>query len=692
MQHIVPLLFMFCCFPEGWGQQSVPDSLQSNIVLKHRVKEGNVLLRWGAKDNLTWKLGTENGYVLERYTLERDGKPVLNEEAQILAGGPIRPKPLPDWQNMVENNDMGAILAQAIYGESFSTDSDEDDLFMRVVNQSEELEQRFAFSMFAADQDFEVAQYAGLGFVDTETKSNEKYLYFIKLAHVPEKLSNVGNGVLVDPANETVLPKPYDFAVYYYNNSFVLIWEYDGLLDFYTTYDLEKSEDGTNFHKVNDVPITKLAVTKVSGISYTDSIPEYGKKYWYRVSGRTLFNETGPSSDTTSVIAFKELLAIPQFTTKKILSEKEVALQWDFPKDESWKLKGFDVLRAPKAIGPYKEVAKSLDKQVRHFQYDGLETINYFKVRAHGIAGDYQDSSPAMIQPVDSIPPTKPQGLSGTVDTLGVVRLSWKPNSELDLKGYTVLRADRKTQEFTRLTKREIKENNFLDTIAIDNYSGKVYYQIMASDLRYNESIPSNILVLDRPSQVPPTSPVFKEFEVLGDTIKLEWIGSSSKNLVKQVIYRNNPARKDGLWHVVLETNNTSVNHFMDVKTEPNTVYNYIITAVNREGRESKPSPVVSITTPPILLKPKIKGLFARVNRELKTITLSWRSNHPGLLEVQLFKKENEGDYRLYKTLEPSINEYVDTKLTPNSNYGYGIKAIFTDGSTSQWTETEVTY
>ncbi|WP_437395122.1 fibronectin type III domain-containing protein [Flagellimonas lutimaris] len=686
---VVFILFVFF----GWSQDETLDSIQSpKLVVKGFAKKDAIYLRWGVDDKWAWKYGNEYGYRVERVTIFREGSPLETPERVLLTTDPIKPKPLLEWEPLIKTNDMAAVAAQAIYGESFSVNDESENLFMKVVNQSSELEQRFGFSMFAVDQDFVAAQYAGLGYVDEEVKQGERYLYNIKPATPQEILKIDESGILIAPTIEQSLPKPYDFAGYYYNNAFVLIWEYDGLLDFYTAYDLEKSEDGKIFSKVNDAPITKLAITKSSGISFTDSIPVYGKKYWYRVKGRTLFNETGPHSDTTSVIAFKELLAIPQFTTNNILSEKEVALQWGFPKDEAWKLTGFDVLRAPKAIGPYKEVATALDKQTRSFQYNGLETINYFKVRAHGIAGDHQDSSPAMIQPVDSIPPDKPVGLQGKVDTLGVVRLSWDPNTEMDLKGYTVLRADRDNQEFTRLTRKEMSETNFQDSINIKNFASKVYYRIIASDLRYNESQPSDTLVLQRPSRVPPTSPVFTEYELLDDTILLKWTRSSSDKLVKQIIYRKDPRSDNGLWENVYETEDVSITAFKDVKTEPNTTYSYTITAMNTAGLESKPSPVVSVATPQVLLKPKIKGFYAQVDRESKNITLTWRYNQPKVLEIHLYKKENESNYSIYKTFKPSTGQFVDTKLIPNSNYGYGIKAVFTDGSTSQWEELDIKY
>ena len=692
LKQLVTLLVLLVFLP-GRGQDNISQQEQpSKLILRHWVDEDGVSLRWGVSDKILWKSGIEYGYIIERHILEKDGVPILDLEMEVLTGGPIKPMPLSEWETLVQSNDMAAVAAQAIYGDSFTVNGDGEDHLMRVVNESSELDQRFAFSMFAIDQDFEVAQYAGLGFVDKNVKKNEKYLYSLKLAQEQEGFSDGGTIALVDPTVLGALPKPYDFAAYYYNNAFVLIWEYDALLEYYTSYDLERSNDGINFKKVNTAPITKLAVTKVSGISFTDSIPEYNKKYWYRIKGRNLFNRTGPVSDTVSVKAFKELLAGPEITESKIISDKKAIINWIFPDDESWKLTSFEILRSDRAIGPFTELGEPLEKMARSFEYDHLKPINYFKIRAFGRAGDYQDSSPVMIQPVDSIPPEMPTGLTGTIDTTGVVHLNWNPNSELDLKGYTVLRSNSSKQEFTRLTKKEWKGTEFLDTVNLKTFNRYVFYRIMASDLRYNESLPSDTLRLALPSKIPPTSPVFKEYEQLGDTIHLVWTPSSSAGLAKQVIYRKIANTGQKSWESIFETTDISLSEFKDVRTYPNTKYQYTLVSTGQNGLESKPSPVLSLVTPKKLQQPQMKAFYAQVDREQKSIQLSWRYRQPDVLEFQLFKKTEEGSFTLFKTLSPEIERFLDQNLEPNTRYSYAVKAIFKNGGTSTWNEIHVNY
>lgn len=691
-KQLVSLLVLLVFLP-GRGQDSISQQERpSKLILRHWVDEDGVSLRWGVSDKILWKSGIENGYIVERHTLERDGVPILDSEVEVLTGEPIKPIPLLEWETLVQSNDMAAVAAQAIYGGSFTVNRDGKDHLMRVVNESSELDQRFAFSMFAVDQDFEVAQYAGMGFRDTKVKKNEKYLYNLRLAQEPEGFSNGSTIALVDPTVLGALPKPYDFAAYYYNNAFVLIWEYDALLEYYASYDLERSTDGINFKRVNNAPITKLAVTKVSGISFTDSIPEYGEKYWYRIRGKNLFNRIGPVSDTVSVKAFKELLVGPEITESEIISDKKAIIRWTFPDDESWKLTGFEVLRSDRAIGPFTELSEPLEKTTKSFEYNDLKPINYFKIRAFGRAGDYQDSSPVMIQPVDSIPPEKPTGLTGTIDTIGVVHLKWNPNNELDLKGYTVLRSNSPKQEFTRLTKKEWKDTAFRDSVNLRTFNQHVFYRIVASDLRYNESLPSDTLRLALPSKIPPTSPVFKEYEQLGDTIHLVWTPSSSAGLAKQVIYRKIANTGQKSWESIFETTDVSLNEFKDVNTQPNTKYQYTLVSTGQNGLESKPSPALSIITPKKLQQPQIKALYAQVDREQKSIRLSWRYKQPGVLEFQVFKKTEEGSFTLFKTLPSEINQFLDQNLVPNTRYSYGIKAIFKNGATSTWNEIDINY
>ncbi|UOB17068.1 fibronectin type III domain-containing protein [Abyssalbus ytuae] len=687
---------MILVFPLKLKAQNTPPAEEETvkIIVKARAKEGKVMLRWGVNEKYAWKYGNTYGYSIERVTILRDGKPLLKPERKILTGGPVKPKPLQEWESIASTNDMAAVAAQAIYGEDFEVNDEENSSpVMQVVLESEELDRRFGFSMFAIDQDFTAAQYAGLGLVDTDVKTNEKYLYNIKSA-IPEDLMKIEpSGIFISPSEEEELPKPVDFAGYYYNNAFVLVWEYDLLQEYYTSYDLQRSEDGITFKTLNKTPITKLADTGFSGISYTDSIPQFGKNYWYRITGRSLFDEKSEPSEALQLIAFEELQATPVFEENVILSDTEVQLRWSFPEQEAWKVQKFDLLRSDKAVGPYDVVVGDIDAKARNYRYKKLKPVNYFKLKAYGTGGDTQTSPNNMVQPIDSVPPVKPVGLEGTIDSLGLVKLTWAQNNEPDLKGYKIFRADRPGQEFTLLGKYSINKLFYTDTINLRSFNPKVFYKIMAIDHRYNESEYSEVLALNRPDKIPPTSPVFDSYKLSPDGVLLQWTKSSSDDVAREIIYRKNmntPGTE--VWEKVYETQNDTLHRYMDKNVIPGTKYFYTMVAIDNAGLESNPSPPLSVSAIGQLVAQGVKGLYASVDRENKLITLAWRLNITNAHELLLYKKEEGQPYTLYQTIEPDQKLFTDTKLYPNTTYGYGVKVVFKDGSIGGWQEIKVVY
>ena len=97
--------------------------------------------------------------------MRRNGELLDKAEYKLVTSTPIKPRPLTDWETIVNANDMAAIAAQAIYGETFTTDDDNDNAVIKIIDQSDELNRRFAFALYALDQDFEAACYAGLGYI-----------------------------------------------------------------------------------------------------------------------------------------------------------------------------------------------------------------------------------------------------------------------------------------------------------------------------------------------------------------------------------------------------------------------------------------------------------------------------------------------------------------------------------------------
>lgn len=158
-------------------------------------KSSKNLIRWATTTPSSFLKGVKYGYKIERYTFYRDGVRLSVPEKKILSTSAILPKPLEQWEQLVNEDDYAAILAQSLYGESFNVEGGSgEDALLQIINKSRESEQRFVFGLFAADMNFKAALMAGLGYIDENIKANEDYFYKI-IPNTPKEILDIaGNG------------------------------------------------------------------------------------------------------------------------------------------------------------------------------------------------------------------------------------------------------------------------------------------------------------------------------------------------------------------------------------------------------------------------------------------------------------------------------------------------------------------
>lgn len=217
--------------------QSVTDTLlkrENRIEVLARVTENEALIRWAPTKPISWKQLNRYGYILERYTIIRDGKTLAQPEARTLSSAPIVPQPLAAWESIVQINDNAAIVAQAIYGETFDVTGT--DKIESIVALSEDIEQRHTFALYTADQDFKVAEMAGLGYKDNTAAPNEKYVYRV-ISAVPEQINDIQyGGVFQGYQDYEPLPKPIDLVSTFTDAATSLSWNFKIHKDIFTSY------------------------------------------------------------------------------------------------------------------------------------------------------------------------------------------------------------------------------------------------------------------------------------------------------------------------------------------------------------------------------------------------------------------------------------------------------------------------
>jgi len=659
-----------------------------SIKLIARAQEKQIALRWAITDPILWKQTNKSGFILEKYIAIRKGKR-LDKSVKIMTKT-LKAEALENWESIATKNDHAAVIVQALYGESFQVEGGGE--LVSIVNQSQELEQRYAFALLAADMNFEAAQKAAWGFVDTEVYPNEKYVYKIKAIDYDESQLK-SSAVVIGLDDYEVLPSPNELGAIFGDRNAIVSWEYEAFKNIYTSYHIERSSDGKNFNRINKQALVNMNDTPESPAKrmfYIDSLPENHQKYYYRVQGVSSFGELSKYSKNVSGVGKPNLLVTPRITNVDFTSEpNEALINWEFPESAENQVRKFQLLRADIDAGPYTTLIDSIATQLRTIKYSDLESTNYLKIKAIGVGHQqYKTSASKLVQPIDSIPPVAPIGLEGKIDTLGIARFHWKKNTEKDLSGYKVFRGFKANEELSPLNNVVILKERFVDTLDVKNLNQKVYYQVIAVDKRFNHSEASELLILEKPDIIPPTPPVFKDFDVQNAKVNFTWVNSSEVG-AKQLLFRKE-INDESSWKLIYET--ISDTKFEDMEVVANTTYQYRMKAVDKAGLSSSFTTPITVKVTDNSPNEIIKEINANAYKDNQVIELFWRADHQQVFEYSLYREKNGQPAVMLKTLPANLKTYTDQNVQPNNTYKYFIRATLKDAKFSNMKNVEVKF
>tara|TARA_R110000868_G_scaffold92579_4_gene256901 strand:+ start:8706 stop:10649 length:1944 start_codon:yes stop_codon:yes gene_type:complete len=634
---------------------------------------------------LAWKKANELGFWIERATISRNNEAVVPIERKQLVTQPLRPKPLEEWEALALQDQNVAILAQALYGDTFEV-SPPGNQMGAVYAINNELEQRFTIALVAAEQNYEASKLAGWAIEDPSVIAGEKYVYSVSVAFPQQSNITINNGTVYASLDmHEVLPKPIGLAGVFTDKKVTLSWNYNLLQHVYSNYHIERSRDNISFEPLNGVPIFNAQQpqeTSEISMFYMDSIPN-NTNFYYRIVGKTAFGETGPSSDIIQGKADETLGFVPRIYQKELPTDNKVILRWEFKEEGNRLIDKFQLRKANHNKGPFLTVVDNIPITAREITYNGLDRVNYFTIVAMGKNNVESESYSTLVQPVDSLPPSTPIGLKGTIDTTRVVNLSWSKNLEEDLGGYRIYRSYNPQAEFSEITQTTFKQENYTDTLSIANLNKKIYYKILAEDQRFNRSKFSKVLVLDKPDVIPPSSPILDNFEVTTDGIRIYWIPSGSLDVSSHVVYRKTGGEQNIQWEKLFESTSLQDSTFHDSTLQDPNVFSYTVVAKDSIGLESIPAKPVSITWNGKAIKDEDIKFSGTINRELRFINLTWKVKDFHVLEYRLFKGKEDKGLRLYKTLKGTSKGYNDVDLEINSNYTYGLQMVLPGNRTT---------
>ncbi|NJK94454.1 MAG: hypothetical protein HC905_05555 [Bacteroidales bacterium] len=76
------------------------DTVRYGIKVIARAKTDSVLLRWAPLNYESWQHGMKTGYMVERYTMLRDGKMPDNKQKVILTPQPVKIYDRQQWEKL----------------------------------------------------------------------------------------------------------------------------------------------------------------------------------------------------------------------------------------------------------------------------------------------------------------------------------------------------------------------------------------------------------------------------------------------------------------------------------------------------------------------------------------------------------------------------------------------------------------
>ncbi len=680
-------IYLLICYQTFSQKKTVAQADTLSVRMIAKATDKSIMLRWAPTSSKAWLIANKQGYIIERILISKGKKLLRETKKEYLSKTPIKPLPLDDWEEIAKKEKFAPIVLQALYGENFVLKSQKNDV-MSFINAAKEQENRFSFTLFACDMSWQTALAAGLAFEDKRVEKDEKYLYKVYPSVTPKP----GQSISIDTAIfyvglEDFMPTPRIRGLEgeFSDKKVLLKWNQAIYGKFFTAYQIERSEDGKMFLPTSEVPFISPEAVYGDGMIYrTDSLPQNEKTYYFRVKGITPFGELSQASDTVSGKGYIPLNTNPVITKAFSPDNRKVFIQWEFPETQTISIEGFDIEKSEKLEGFFQPInKKKIDKQDREYVDIADKNSNYYRVKAVGKKkGEYAYSFPILVQLVDSTAPAPPQKLVGSIDSNGVVKITWQIGTEPDLYGYRVYRSNSLQDEFSQITKEAITKNTFTDTIEIKTLSKKIYYRVVAVDTRFNPSDFSEVLEIKKPDVIPPNQAVFYKVLSSEKGVELFWEKSAAEDLEAQVLYRKDELAKD--WTVIAKFDKNT-QYYLDESGEIGKMYFYTLISVDDSGLESKPSTPVQSRKFDKKQRAGIEKLQVIPQKENKRVILTWK--YPDSQQVDrflIYKAKNKDKISLLSFAPANAREFTDEgDLKASNTYSYKVKVVYKDGTES---------
>ncbi len=715
------VLFLFGCLQVQAGADSLSSvavgGRDNALHLVGEYAEGKVYLRWAAASYPIWQHVLEEGVVLERF--EFDGREL---EAFSLRGDTMPAKiPYPERKEipllpflaqdtarlslLARENSYAALLGEAVYAPVLHFGFGNAVPMSGWASIKAKMEQeavRFVLANLAYDRSFPVACLGGMGYVDSQLKEGNYYLYRLSLRGKPDSGKDWNDTAVFFTRQEPLLQASAmpvrDLKVEFGDRSARLLWPgYEKgfpCAGYFIERARAKGAGAGKFERLNQEPYSDFVQNAGRWLSYTDSLPENGTAYRYRVLALDLFGKerlVAVSPEGEGKERLESCARIDSLTEDR----RFFHLHWSFPQAEQDLVESFSLhsLPRPSDTLPEESLLASASSKARscRISKEAFPLSGYLYVVAHGKSGKDKVSLPFFHQQADSIPPSVPSGLKGEVDSAASLRLVWNPVPEQDCAGYRVFFRIGPDSEPVQLTKGPLADTVFFDTLSRITCQ-EFQYAVCSEDRRGNRSDFSNWINVDNGRPRKPVPPVFL-FDCPADArqVELRWQNSPSDFVQGQaLLYKVDSSSWIPVKDFVRslpgeELPDSHVFRFPPSDYDRKYMFRLLAYGSDRDSDTAySPFPFTVFQFADV----KVPAPMLLADRENRFVHVQWRFPRRGDVErVCIFRQKEEDKLLLLSCIgkeEAREGYYVDASVEMNMRYVYRIQMVFGDGTWSE--------
>ncbi len=659
---------------------------QNEFEIRHKIQNDSIMLRWWPENPQQWEHGNKVGYILEKYL-----KKGRRSELLYASEKPILPLEFDEWMDIKTVNENYLIARNLIHIDQLEQAVVEE-TFPKSQYPDERKEQtRMDLTNYFVSYHFGAIESAGLGFVEKVDDPDATYIYKIRFA-TPLPANPDLEAIIEVKPSDYAPPEVPELTGEFLDRKVNLKWNTKDFKKNFFGYYLEFSTDNISFTKKSEMPYmnpldTAEFIEEFKYIKIEDTLTKNDTEVFYRLKGVDYFGGVSVNNSVLSGEGMEHVFS-PIIESIHHFDTTYAELKWHIANNQDKNIAYFEILHADEMEGNFELLLTGIPKKDRKVLVEMKTTgENYYRVVAVDIKGRKKSSFPTLIMGLDLEAPLTPTGLTGEMDSLGIVKLTWDKNTEPDLWGYRVFYAQHKEDEFSGLVSTPLDTTIFMDTVSLNTTLEYVYYKIQSLDRRNNRSEYSEILAIKRPDTHAPVEPHIYSIEPKKDTILLQWYNSSSKDVVEHRLFRKEVKEEE--WTLLGTFNiNDNINEYYDLEVRTKETYAYFLTATDDDGLVSEPSQIAVIKPIDYGTKPDIVNFTASINEtDKKAVMLQWEYDYPNVFEFWLYKQRHGGKLSLYKVLDPEDTVFKESSVKPKNRYHYYLKAIYKDGSNSPFSQ-----